>query len=250
MDNRSRFPAARVILSAADKQQGEAMRRRTTGSAVSMEERGSIAPAATRQGTARYSDLRLWLGILLLVGSTSAGYLLLSRGEDTVTVWRATRDLAPGTPPTGLEQVEVSREVAGAGYARPGDVLEGRLRWPIATDGLLPLAALDTAPRPDTRHVTVPVDPLHAPVALQAGDIVDVWSMPRPDAGTGDARAPDLVLPAAIVTSVAGDAIGIGGEIAVVLEVPAGVVAAVVAATRTGVVDLVAVPATSGELVS
>ena len=83
------------------------------------------APAAARQRTARASDLRLWLGILLLVGSTTAGYLLLSRGEDTVTVWRVTRDLAPGAAPTSLERVSVSRDVAGQGYARPGDVLTG-----------------------------------------------------------------------------------------------------------------------------
>jgi hypothetical protein len=87
-------------------------------------------------------------------------------------------------------------------------------------------------------------------VALQAGDVVDVWSMPRPDATASDGAEPDLVLPAAVVASVAEDSIGIGGEIAVVLEVPSEVVAAVVSATRTGVVDLVAVPATSAELVS
>ncbi len=165
-------------------------------------------------------------------------------------MWRATRDLAPGSPPSALEPVTVSRDVAGDGYARPGDAIDGRLRWPIVTGGLLPLAALDAGARVDTRRVTVPVDPLHAPVTLQAGDIVDVWSMPRPDSGEAGGRAPALVLPAAMVTSVAADSIGITGEIAVVLEVPADVVASVVAATRSGVVDLVAVPATSADLVS
>lgn len=226
------------------------MRRWAARHAGLADGRATAAPAATRQRLARYSDLRLWLGILLLVGSTAAGYLLLAQGDDSVTVWRATRDLAPGTPPTGLEPVSVSREVAGDGYARPGDPLAGRLRWPVPTGGLVPLAALDTAPRTDAREVTVPVDPLHAPVNLQAGDIVDVWSMPRPDSAASDGRAPALVLPAAIVTSVAEGSIGIGGEIAVVLEVPTDVVASVVAATRSGVVDLVAVPATGAELVS
>ena len=223
------------------------MRRWTSRGAAQAQDRATAAPAATRQRTARYSDLRLWLGILLLVGSTVAGYLLLSQGEDTVTVWRATRDLAPGTPPTALEQVAVSREVAGEGYARPGDELVGRLRWPIPAGGLVPLAALGDESRTDAREVTVPVDPLHAPVALQEGDIVDVWSMPRPDSASAEGRAPVLVLPAAVVASLAADAIGIGGEIAVVLEVPTDVVASVVAATRSGVIDLVAVPATGAE---
>jgi hypothetical protein len=221
------------------------MRRWASTGVVQAQGPATTAPAAIRQRTARYSDLRLWLGLLLLVGSTAAGYLLLSQGEDTVTVWRATRDLAPGAPPTGLEPVAVSREVAGEGYARPGDVLVGRLRWPIPTGGLVPLVALEDGSRADAREVTVPVDPLHAPVALEAGDIVDVWSMPRSDSGAAEGSAPALVLPNAVVASVAADAIGIGGEIAVVLEVPTDVVAAVVAATRSGVVDLVAVPATS-----
>jgi hypothetical protein len=85
-------------------------------------------------------------------------------------------------------------------------------------------------------------------VALQSGDLVDVWSMPRPDGGAAAGGEPALVLPSAVVTSVAADSIGIGGEIAVVLEVPSAVVAAVVAATRSGVVDLVAVPATAAEV--
>lgn len=224
------------------------MRWSTTSGADTAEERRLTAPAAARQRTARASDLRLWLGILLLVGSTTAGYLLLSRGEDTVTVWRVTRDLAPGAAPTSLERVSVNRDVAGPGYARPGDVLTGRLRWPVEAGGLLPLAAIDPDPPTDTREVTVPVDPLHAPVAMQSGDLVDVWSMPRPDTASAGGAEPALVLPAAVVTSVAADAIGIGGEIAVVLEVPAPVVAAVVAATRSGVVDLVAVPATAAEV--
>ncbi len=226
------------------------MRRSTTSGARVEQDRRTTAPPAARQRTARVSDLRLWLGILLLVGSTAAGYLLLSHGEDTVTVWRATRDLAPGTPPSGLEQVVVSRDVAGEAYARPGDVLAGRLRWPVVAGGLLPLAALDSVTLTHTRQVTVPVDPLHAPVALQSGDLVDVWSMPRPDGVAPGDREPALVLPAVVVMSVAEDAIGIGGEIAVVLEVPAQAVAAVVGATRSGVVDLVAVPAADAELAS
>jgi hypothetical protein len=226
------------------------MRRWTARGAVQGQDRAAAVPAATRQRAARYSDLRLWLGIVLLVGSTTAGYLVLSQGEDTVTVWRAARDLAPGTPPTALEPVAVSREVAGAGYARPGDTLVGRLRWPIPAGGLVPLAALDGEPRAGAREVTVPVDPLHAPVALQQGDIVDVWSMPRPDSAAAEGRAPVLVLPSAVVASLAADAVGIGGEIAVVLEVPTEAVGAVVAATRSGVLDLVAVPAGSAELAS
>jgi hypothetical protein len=231
------------------------MRRRTRAGAEQgvrgQEATGQAAPpTAVRQGRARLGDLRLWLGVLLLLGSTAAGFLLLAGGEDTVTVWRATRDLAPGSAPTALEAVAVSRDVAGDRYAGPAGEPVGRLRWPIGEGGLVPIEALDEGPWESTRQVTVPVDPLHAPVALQAGDIVDMWSMPRPDAiaGAVGGLEPTLVLPAAVVASVAEDALGLGGEVGVVLEVPTDSVPSVVAAARTGVVDLVAVPATSPEL--
>jgi hypothetical protein len=228
-------------------------RRRKAGAEQSGREQSgrerAVAPAV-RQGSARLGDLRLWLGVLLLAASTVAGFLLLARGEDTVTVWRATRDLAPGTRPTGLEPVLVSRDVAGDRYAGPDAELVGRLRWPIGAGGLIPLAAMDDAPTAPTRRVTVPVDPLHSPAALQSGDIVDVWAMPRPESIAGPVGGPEpaLVLPAAVVAGVAEDALGLGGELGVVLDVPADLVPSVVAATRTGVVDLVAVPATSPEL--
>jgi hypothetical protein len=220
------------------------MRRRPGTGVRTLGERPTAAPAATRQRTARLSDLRLWTGVLLLVGSTAMGALLLSRGEDTVTVLRATRDLAAGTIPTGLESVEVSRTVAGDHYAPAGALVEGRLRWPIPRGGLVPVAALDASPSLPSRLVTVPVDPLHAPMALLAGDVVDVWSMPRPDAAADAADRPELVLAAAVVASADEGAVGLGGEVGVVLEVPVDLVPAVVAATRRGVVDLVAVPAT------
>ncbi len=202
------------------------MRRWTSRGAAQAQDRATAAPAATRQRTARYSDLRLWLGILLLVGSTAAGYLLLSQGEDTVTVWRATRDLAPGTPPTALEQVAVSREVAGDGYARPGDALVGRLRWPIPAGGLVPLAALgDRVPHRRSRG-----DGARRPAARTGGTaggrhrrrVVDAAARLR----GGRAAAPrcwSCRPPSS--PRVAADAIGIGGEIAVVLEVPTDVVA-------------------------
>lgn len=80
--------------------------------------------------------------------------------------------------------------------------------------------------------MTVPVDPLHAPPALQRGSLVDVWSVPG-DPEQGGV----LVLPAVSVADVSTDALGMGGELAVVLDVPSGQVAAVVDAARGGGVD-------------
>lgn len=215
--------------------------------------RGTDGPAArpaVRLGRARIADVRLWGGVALLGASVVAGTLLLGQAEPTVTAWRAVRDLSAGSEPSvaggDVEPVEVSATIGGDVYAdAPPD--GSRLRWPVAAGELVPRSALAAPGAADTRLVTVPVDPVHAPVGLLAGDVVDAWSTPRPEAGTALDTAPDLVLPAARVADVSADALGLGGELAVVLEVPAELAARVVAAARSGVIDLVAVPVTSQE---
>jgi hypothetical protein len=195
------------------------------------------------------ADLRLWAGVALLVVSTVVGAAVLSSGDDTVTVWRAGHDLSTGSAPSGLEAVAVSRVVAGDRYAGPGTDLAGVLRWPVAAGELLPRAALAMPSDRPTRQVTVPVDPLHAPPGLQPGDLVDMWSTSR-DAGTSGATvgsSPVLVLAQVTVTGIAASDVGINGEVGVVLQVPIDSTGDVVAASRGGVTDLVAVPLSSQE---
>jgi hypothetical protein len=118
--------------------------------------------------------------------------------------------------------------------------IDGVLRWPVLAGELVPRSAVATSPPEPTRAVTVPVDPLHAPPALQPGDRVDVWSSPA------DGSGPPLLVLAAVPVASASPEQGLGGEIGVVLDVPMDDVAGIVAAARSGVVDLVAVPAASG----
>jgi hypothetical protein len=231
VDSRSRFPAVRAILTGDE---GEAMGRWGRGGTDAKGGR-----AASRQTAARISDLRLWAGISLLVVSGVVGARVVSAHDETVTVWRATGDLSAGAPATGLEAVGVPVSVAAGGYARPGDSLEGVLRFPVAAGQLLPDDALRVATRPAQREVTVPVDPLHAPVNLEPGDVVDVWTMPRDDTAMAE---PAAVLRSAVVASVSADGLGIGGELGVVLSVVEADVPRLVAAARVGVLDLVAVP--------
>jgi hypothetical protein len=189
------------------------------------------------------------------VACIAAGAVLFGQEEDTVMVWRATRDLSVGAVPSAsggdVVAVRVSAGVAQDRYAGPdvaGDSVDQvRLRLPIAAGELVPRSALASAPGRATRLVTVPVDPLHAPVGLMPGDAVDAWATPRSNAGADTLAEPALVLPGATVANVSVDALGIGGELAVVLEVPAEDAGRLVAAARGGVVDLVAVPITSQE---
>ncbi len=207
---------------------------------------------ARRLHRARVGDLRLWAGLALLVVSMVVGATLLSTGDDTVTVWRASRDLSAGSAPADLEPVAVSRHVAGDRYVGAGAEAAGVLRWPVQAGELLPRAALTEPIAAATREVTVPVDPMHAPAGLQSGDIVDMWSTSR-DSASADAQpraVPVLVLAAVRVTALAGGDVGISGELGVVLEVPADDVSEVVAASRAGVTDLVAVPLASQAVLS
>lgn len=204
------------------------------------------APAAARQQRAGLADVRLWAAIILLAGSAALGAWALRSDGATVTVWRAVRDLSVGARPVDVEAVEVDAGLATAGYLGPGDDLSGVLRWPVAAGELLPRGAVAGGHDVPTRRVTVPVDPLHAPVGLQAGDLVDAWATPRSDAGPS-VGASALVLGDVAVAAVSADGLGLGGELAVVLEVPVADVPTVVAAARGGLLDLVAVPASSQE---
>ena len=203
-------------------------------------------PTARRLQRARLGDARLWLGLGLVLGAMVVGARVMAVDEDTVIVLRATRDLSVGSPVDALEPVRVSRSAAGAEYLQGVPDAEAVLRWPIRAGELVPRSALTVAVPAPVRHVTVPVDPLHVPPALMAGDLVDVWSSP-PDGPDDIGAAPRLVLAAVTIDAVSVDDVGLGGEIGVVLAVPVDDVADVVAASRVGLLDLVAVPIVSQE---
>lgn len=206
---------------------------RKSGSAVD-----GLAPARTVRRW-RWRDARLWVGLGLIAVSMVAGARLLSAGQDTVTVWRATRDLAPGAVPA-VEPVALALGDAAGVYAPASVPLVGRMAVPVGAGALIPTHAVTAAAPPDHREVTVPVDPLHAPVELASGDVVDVWVTPT-DPG-GHPTPPRLVLADVMVASVVADAVGVGGETPVVLDLASSDVAPLVGAMRTGSLDLVRVP--------
>lgn len=202
-------------------------------------------PAAfARQRRSPWRDARLWSGIALVLVSTIGGALVLGRDDGSVQVWRATRDLAPGAMPE-VEPARIAMDGAEQAYVSADAPLAGRLLVPVAAGALIPAAALTTAAEASARAVTVPIAAGHAPIGLAVGDRVDVWSTPTdvPDAQTASISAtPRLVLASVTVQAVAADALGVGGELPIALEVDEADVAALVDAMRTGVVDLVAVP--------
>jgi len=213
---------------------------RRSSRAGSGPERAAASPAARRLPRVRWRDTRLWLGVGLMAVAMFAGARLLGGDQHTMMVWRATSDLPVGAIPQA-DPVEVSLGVAATSYLPASQPLQGRLRIPVAAGALIPVEALGTQPQAGMRLVTLAIDPLHAPVGLASGDVVDVWAT-GVDGGNGITEPPALVLAQALVMQVDAENLGIGGEIAVVIEVPESDAPELVAASRSRVLDLVAVP--------
>ena len=203
-------------------------------------------PSGLRMKRMRWRDVRLWVGLALILGSMVAGARLLAGPDGAALVWRASEDLARGGVPVA-EPVQVHLGDAAAHYLAADLPIDGRMLIAVPQGALIPARAVGDPAVGDVREVTVPVDPLHAPVSLAPGDRVDVWSTAK-EAATAVLGAPgtvpSLVLPQVLVVGADREALGVGGEIPVVLEVPTPQVPLLVRALRTGVIDLTAVPIT------
>lgn len=204
------------------------------------------APAQRLELKSRWKDPRLGARIALIAGSVIAGSMLLGSADDRVLVWSTSRDLATGTEIHSDDLVQVAVRLDSADLylgAQSSELIGHKVTRPIGAGELIPVTAVtaDVAQgSSDRRLITVPVEPMHSPIDLAHGDRVDVYVSPR-DPG-GSVGASQLVLGGALVSEVNADADSATGEIAVVLDVEAAHGAQLVAAGRSGVIDLVRVP--------
>jgi hypothetical protein len=204
------------------------------GSAVS-------APPARRVAAPRWTDTRLLLGILLVLGSVVLGTRLVASAEQTRPVWAAARDLPPGVTVRADDVVPAQVRLDGSAgrYVEAATPVVGRaLRRAVASGELVPAAALgDDSQQAPAHLMAVPVQSGHLPPDVARGDLVDAYVTPQ----DGAARR---VLAAATVVDVTGAGAGLrdpGADVTVVLEVPDGDVPDLVAAVHGGDVDLVRV---------
>jgi hypothetical protein len=198
------------------------------------------SPPAARSSRAWWRDARVIGGVALIVISMLVGARLLSGGDDTVLAWQATRDLSPGAVVSADDVVAVAIPASFAGvYADGGGLPTTPIDRALLAGEILPSPVATNVS--DARWVTVPVEPLHAPVDLAPGERVDVWATAGVDLGV--APVPELVLEGVLVSEVAVDGVGLGGEYGVVLEIVPADAAPLLAAARSGGIDLVRVPA-------
>jgi hypothetical protein len=150
--------------------------------AASPDERPGPAPRRVRPP--RWLDLRLVLGVLLVLGSVLLGARVVGAADATVPVWAVTGDLAAGTrlDAGDLRAVDVRLGDAADAYLSTHTRPEGRtLGRAVRAGELLPRAALD-APT-ELVQLALPVQSGYVPPGLERGQVVDVYAVADPAAG-------------------------------------------------------------------
>ncbi|MGO0575146.1 hypothetical protein [Ornithinimicrobium panacihumi] len=188
-----------------------------------------------------WKDLRLLVGLLLVLGSVAGGIRLVAALDDTTPVYAAARNLVPGQPvsATDLVPVKVRMEDNLARYVDGSQPLaEGtHLLSAVRAGELVPAASLGTAREALDKTVSVPVDPVAAS-ALVAGAVVDVWVSRKDPEAVGEAFTdPELLLAGALVDQVPDQSKGLGmglGRTAVHVVVPAEQVGQLIGAVDQG----------------
>ena len=134
----------------------------------------------------RWLDLRLVLGVLLVLGSVLLGARVVGAADATVPVWAAAGDLAAG------HRLDRGRprapSTSGSTTPRtptspPGTQPEGRtLARAVRAGELLPRSALDETDRA-RRSWPCPCRSGYVPPSLERGQLVDVYAVADPAAG-------------------------------------------------------------------
>jgi hypothetical protein len=164
-------------------------------------------PTPRRVRPPRWLDLRLVLGVLLVLGSVLLGARVVSAADATVPVWAVAGDLAAGSEVTtgDLVAVDVRLDDAADAYVSTGTHPEGRtLGRAVRAGELLPRSALEEPA--EVVHLALPVQSGYVPPSLERGQLVDVYAVTDPGAGVTALDGSDVtpVVSDAPVQSVSG----------------------------------------------
>jgi hypothetical protein len=193
-------------------------------------------PAPRRVRQPRWLDLRLVLGVLLVLGSVLVGARIVSAADATVPVWAATGDLATGTELTAddLVAVDVRLDATADAYLSTGTRPEGRtLGRAVRAGELLPRSALEEPG--EFVQLALPVQAGYVPPGLERGRLIDVYAVADPAAGAtavADGSVSVVVL-AAPVQAISGRSEG-------VLSTPTTAIQVVVAVSAEDAPDVLA----------
>jgi hypothetical protein len=169
-------------------------------------------PTPRRVRAPRWLDLRLVLGVLLVLGSVLLGARVVGAADATVPVWAVAGDLAAGSELTtaDLVAVDVRLDDAAGAYVSTGTDPAGRtLGRAVRAGELLPLSALEEPG--NVVHLALPVQSGYVPPDLRRGQLVDVYAVADPAAGAPAAGAAGvgLVVSSAPVQAISGRSEGV-----------------------------------------
>lgn len=143
-------------------------------------------PAPRRVRPPRWLDLRLVLGVLLVLGSVLLGARVVGAADATEPVWAVAGDLAAGTELAAgdLVAVDVGLDDAASAYLSTSTQPAGRtLARAVRAGELLPRSALEEPT--DLVQMALPVQAGFVPPSLTRGQLVDVYALADPAAGAG-----------------------------------------------------------------
>jgi hypothetical protein len=193
-------------------------------------------PAPRRIRPPRWLDLRLVLGVLLVLGSVLLGARVVGSADATVPVWAAAADLAAGTELTDgdLVAVDVRLDDAAGAYLSTRTRPEGStLSRAVRAGELLPGSALDEPAA--LVQLALPVQAGYVPPGLERGGLIDVYAVSDPALGATAGVGGDvtLVVEQATVQALSGRAEG-------VLSTPTSTVQVVVSVAEDDADDVLA----------
>jgi len=133
------------------------------------------SPSGRRITPPSWLDLRLIVGVVLILASVVGGALALSAADHRQARWAVNRDLAAGTVLTGadLQPVRVQLGRADRQYLPVTEPVVGRsLQAAVRAGQLLPRSVLATPAQGVA--VTIPLRPDNGPT-IQQGDRITIW---------------------------------------------------------------------------
>jgi hypothetical protein len=135
----------------------------------------TVSPVARRIRTPTWLDLRLIIGVLLVLGSVVAGVAVVSSANHSRQMWVLTHDIAAGVVLAADDVRALSVRLAGGAelYVSAGTNVSGQtVTRAIGAGELLPRSAVG-----DTAASTTVTIPLTADVApkIKSGQRITVW---------------------------------------------------------------------------
>jgi hypothetical protein len=187
------------------------------------------SPQAARQRRTRWRDPRLWLGVVLVLGSIVVGARVLASADDTTAVWQVSRDIPSGSVVSSSDlsvtRVHFDDTALAAAYLQADQAVPSgaRAARDLEAGEILAGSAVTFSTAPATRQLPLGVSAVHEPADLRAGDHVEVWAVPvsSPGGGTRAPAGPSLVLRDVTILSVGSGAVGVSAERQVLVSLSA-----------------------------